>query len=467
MDISRAVQWYRLAARQSHTEAQERLEPIMKKRRRRFCSDHVHSPYDDPDGPDAPACSIVPRAPQHSLVDRVGTDQVFMTPVLSRDDDRDDDDDPSGPSNEPSIGDTTDPDADNLGGASSSARAQAAEESGALSALYDTHEQDGALYLVMEFAEGGNLTNAITNGRLDWPIKARITQGIARGLDYLHRKNVVHRNIKSNNILLAPGMVAKLCDVGMNSVITASRATPGGWIEGNKRWMAPELFHDLPRYSTRSDIFAFGMIMWQMAATSVMPFESHDGSQAVTLIQNGSRDEIPDDTPIEYRMMIEQCWDQDPNKRPRKGAMVWPSMQSLPVSSGGAIMSEERAIRQRDENLSRELPGAHIGVERRMTDVQGVGDSSQSGLDRFSLGNLHRSTPTHMSQPNPPIHDGFSVHILQTLIDEIRQRQLRVCALPAVCKSLADTCGEALHTAQCAPSDADHQRLAQALAGVS
>ncbi|KAF9968427.1 hypothetical protein BGZ73_000130 [Actinomortierella ambigua] len=399
-DNSRAVQWYRLAARQGHTEAQERLDAIVKKRRR-LCPDYAHSPSDDPDGPDAPACHYVPRTP-HSSVDHVETDQVFTVPVLSRDDDKDDVDDSSGFSNEPPTGDTTDSGTGGLRGASPSAGSKAAEESRASSTspliidewiggsescpvyqvrsfvttyaakkfhipyneqhrnafkqeiaalerlrhpnliqLFDTHEQDGSLYLMMEFAASGSLTNAIAHSQLDWSLKVRITQDIARGLDYLHRKNIVHRNIKSNNILLTPGIVAKLCDVGLDSVTTTNRATPDDWmegdeqrIEGNERWMAPELFADPPRYSTKSDMFAFGVVMWQMAAESVRPFLPLSIDKVAQVIQDGCREEIPDHTPAKYEMWIRKCWHQEFENRPEASDLVSFSMDPASLPSG-------------------------------------------------------------------------------------------------------------------------------------
>ncbi|KAF9969652.1 hypothetical protein BGZ73_007924, partial [Actinomortierella ambigua] len=339
-----------------------------------------------------------------------------------------------------------------------------------LDTFQEAREKDGKVFIVTEVVVRDTLSALIKGNELDWPTRYRIVQETARGLEYLHNNKVFHRDLRSDNVLLTESMVVKLCGFGSASTKSASTRLLTNSDDDTVRWMAPELFIGTPLFSAKSDVFAFGMVMWQMAAASLMPLESHNSSEAVILIQNGSRDEIPEETPTEYRMMIEQCWDQNPNKRPRAGAMVTLSIRPISASGDRAFISVEGAISQKGGGMSRELPGAQAGSGGRTTGVLAEGVNSQSGVDRNSLGSFQHSIPTHMSQSRLPSQGSVSVHSLRTLVDEIWQRQPRVkdvLALPEVCKSLAVTCEQALGTAQRAPSDTDHQRLAQALAGVS
>ncbi|KAF9971447.1 hypothetical protein BGZ73_005616 [Actinomortierella ambigua] len=199
--------------------------------------------------------------------------------------------------------------------------------------FHETGKQDGKVFTAMEAFVKDTLSALIKGRELDWPTRYRIVLETAKGLEYLHDNGVIHRDLRSDNVLLTESMVVKLCGFGSASTKSASTRILTNSDDDTVRWMAPELFIGIPLFSTKSDVFAFGMVMWQMAATSMMPLEAHDSSQAATRIQDGRRDEIPNDTPTEYRMTIEQCWDQDPNKRPRASAMVTLSMQSRSVES--------------------------------------------------------------------------------------------------------------------------------------
>ncbi|KAF9977543.1 hypothetical protein BGZ73_005672 [Actinomortierella ambigua] len=207
--------------------------------------------------------------------------------------------------------------------------------------FYGTTEHEGQLVLVMEYADGGSLTEAIKQYKLDWPNKARIAQEMARGLAFIHRRSVLHRDLKSMNVLLTRHMEVKLCDFGMATVNEHSISKSASPVKGTHRWMAPELFVAKPIYSTKSDMFAFGTVMWEMVANCTRPFRDHlDCLMAVNLVRSGVREELPDDTPEDYRRWVERCWDQDPDKRPEANEMVT-------ADEGTAIDSEV----ERSENF--------------------------------------------------------------------------------------------------------------------
>ncbi|KAF9967353.1 hypothetical protein BGZ73_000593, partial [Actinomortierella ambigua] len=115
--------------------------------------------------------------------------------------------------------------------------------------FYRTLEEDGRIYLLMELAEKGSLARAITKGELapdDWVTKKRLASEIARGLAYIHQERVLHRDLKSANVLLTNRMEVKLADFGlakvrsMASAASAANASGVG-LKGTLRWTAPEL----------------------------------------------------------------------------------------------------------------------------------------------------------------------------------------------------------------------------------
>ncbi|KAG0252453.1 hypothetical protein DFQ27_008070 [Actinomortierella ambigua] len=190
--------------------------------------------------------------------------------------------------------------------------------------FYGTTYHEGQLVLIMDYAEGGSLHRAI-EARLiaDWPMKTRIAQEVVRGLAYIHQKDILHRDLKSMNVLLTRHMEVKLCDFGLATVKVRSASKSTSSAKGTTRWMAPELFTARPKYSTKSDMFALGVVMWELAADCTVPFrEQIDNYTVIGLVKNGEREELPGETPLDYRRWVKRCWDQDPAKRPEASEMV-------------------------------------------------------------------------------------------------------------------------------------------------
>ncbi|KAG0258387.1 hypothetical protein DFQ27_004656 [Actinomortierella ambigua] len=194
--------------------------------------------------------------------------------------------------------------------------------------FYGTIEDDGHLYILMEYAENGSLYEMIRgNGLSDWPTKQRIAQEIAKGLVYIHNMKFIHCDLKSGNVLLDTSMVVKICDFGLSAVQDASASQSSGpsQVKGTVRWTAPELFTLHPKYTRKSDVYALGCIMWEIAANKTPPFkDQNDVNIVISCVTKGGREIIPPDTPDEYRQLIERCWAQDPMERPEASEIVHP-----------------------------------------------------------------------------------------------------------------------------------------------
>ncbi|KAG0250386.1 hypothetical protein DFQ27_009425, partial [Actinomortierella ambigua] len=199
--------------------------------------------------------------------------------------------------------------------------------------FYRTHEQPDCIYILMELAEKGSLERAIRKGDIvhdDWTTKTRLAHEIARGLAYIHQEGVLHRDLKSANVLLTKHMEVKLADFGLaqvRSMASAASSASGQAVKGpagTLRWVAPELLYAAkPMYSTKSDVYALGVVMWEMAANCTRPFRDQHDDALVTLgVKHGHREQLPGDTPTEYRQWVERCWAQDPCDRPNAGSVI-------------------------------------------------------------------------------------------------------------------------------------------------
>ena len=130
---------------------------------------------------------------------------------------------------------------------------------------YDTGEDDGTAYIVMELVEGPNLRTLLDErGPLPVPEALRIARGVAAALEEAHRNGIVHRDIKPANVLVPPDGPVKVTDFGIAKVSGKGDLTSAGTIVGTARYLAPEQVRGEPA-DHRSDIFSFGAILYEMA----------------------------------------------------------------------------------------------------------------------------------------------------------------------------------------------------------
>lgn len=187
--------------------------------------------------------------------------------------------------------------------------------------FYAIETHNGSIMMITDYAENGSLSELLENKiiNIEWSLRRRITNEIIIGLSFLHDNRVIHRDLKSANILLNKHNEVKLCDFGLAKIKikTQSTMTTNDKKVGTVRWMAPELFSDKPKYSFKSDIYSLAIVMWEIASRNTVPFSKIQGdSVVINCVSNGSREDIPIETPSDYKQWIEKCWDKDPEERP-------------------------------------------------------------------------------------------------------------------------------------------------------
>ena len=137
--------------------------------------------------------------------------------------------------------------------------------------VFDYGQQGTLVYLVMELLEGGSLADSMRRGPLSMDLASRLLDQIASALDYAHRRGILHRDVKPQNVLLDSEGNAHLTDFGIAKIVfeTAS-LTAGGVAMGTPSYMSPEQFQGLP-LDSRADIYALGIMLFEML-TGKLPF---------------------------------------------------------------------------------------------------------------------------------------------------------------------------------------------------
>ncbi len=183
--------------------------------------------------------------------------------------------------------------------------------------------------IVMEYMPNGSLYSVLRNTKqpLDWSIRIRIAIDIASGISFLHQEHILHRDIKSLNVLLDASYGAKLTDFGLSKVKSESRSQSMATrtnreAVGTIAWMAPELFGRKAIYTQKSDIYSFGITLWELASRKIPFADAGNPALIPSWVSQGEREDIPKDCPQKLASLITACWDASPDKRPDANAVI-------------------------------------------------------------------------------------------------------------------------------------------------
>ncbi len=166
------------------------------------------------------------------------------------------------------------------------ARAASALNHPNVTTIYEIREYNNQLYIAMEFVEGRSLKTIVTAGHdQPLPLSKILDIGIqvCEGLAASHEKGIVHRDIKSENIILTPKGQAKIMDFGLAKVKGATRLTKTGSTLGTAAYMSPEQAQG-EEVDGRSDIFSFGVVLYELL-TGRLPFRGeHPAALAYSIL---------------------------------------------------------------------------------------------------------------------------------------------------------------------------------------
>ncbi|KAH0454840.1 hypothetical protein IEQ34_016764 [Dendrobium chrysotoxum] len=180
----------------------------------------------------------------------------------------------------------------------------------------------GSFAAITEYMVDGSLRSALINYSrfLDKRKCILIAIDVAFGMEYLHDQNIIHFDLKSDNLLVNlrdPNRpICKVGDFGLSKV-KCSTLISSGCPQGTIPWMAPELFNgrrDL--ISEKVDVFSFGIVMWELLMGQEPYANIPDEVIIDGIVSNTLRPSVPESCDPEWRSLMEQCWSTEPSKRP-------------------------------------------------------------------------------------------------------------------------------------------------------
>ncbi len=183
--------------------------------------------------------------------------------------------------------------------------------------IFDTGEDRGSHFIVMEYIEGRTLKELLAEGPLGHTKAARIAVQIARALAHAHRSGIVHRDIKPHNVIIANDGVAKIADFGISKVLDQPGLTQTGKVLGTAEYISPE--QALGRTADKkSDIYSFGVVLFEML-TGAPPFSGKNPVEVAAMHATTYPPKAVDlnpDVPRRFSALVDRLLSKDPEERP-------------------------------------------------------------------------------------------------------------------------------------------------------
>jgi predicted Ser/Thr protein kinase len=210
------------------------------------------------------------------------------------------------------------------------ARAASAVNHPAIAQIYDIEESDDTTFITMEYVDGSTVRKLVERQELDLGSALEVGIQVAEGLARAHEAGIIHRDIKSDNVMVTRDGHPKILDFGLAKLMDsdtgssesgASRMetvtrTQAGMILGTVNYMSPEQARGLPA-DRRSDVFSFGILLYEMAS-GVLPFKGAsmlDTLHAIAYEQTRPITTLKANLPYSLQKVIDRCLQKKPEDR--------------------------------------------------------------------------------------------------------------------------------------------------------
>ncbi|KAJ7926346.1 kinase-like domain-containing protein, partial [Mycena leptocephala] len=195
---------------------------------------------------------------------------------------------------------------------------------------------DSRLCLISPWMENGHLQQFLKNAPFGID-RVSLIADVAMGLEYLHAKHVVHGDLKATNILVTPSDRACIADFGLSSIVDVLslkfRHSTLSVRVGTARYQAPELLLNERSNHFGSDVYAFACVGYEILTGKAPFFEvANDMAVGLKVIGGGRPSRLEMISPAHLWMLLEDCWDQNPDQRPTMSKILF-RLVSHPIAA--------------------------------------------------------------------------------------------------------------------------------------
>ena len=257
------------------------------------------------------------------------------------------------------------------------ARAAAALNHPHICTIYEVGETGGQAFIAMELVEGRPLDRVIPAGGLTTREVVDYGTQIADAAAHAHDKGILHRDLKTANIMLTGARRVKVLDFGLAKRVSrdggpdvttamSTLVTEAGRVAGTLAYMSPEQLRGLPA-TAASDVWALGIVLYEMA-TGRRPFEGTTSFEIASAILNESPRALPDTVPPALETIINRCLEKDASDRYQQAAELRAALETA-ESAVGAPSLASRAAARRGHLHPRSMPAWWLPVLAALTAI--------------------------------------------------------------------------------------------------
>ncbi|XP_078431031.1 serine/threonine-protein kinase 52-like [Wolffia australiana] len=196
--------------------------------------------------------------------------------------------------------------------------------------------------VVLEYLPGGTLKSFLIRNsckKLPFKVVMQIAIDLARGLSYLHSKKIVHRDVKTENMLMDKARVVKIADFGVARLEAQNPSDMTGET-GTLGYMAPEVLNGNP-YNRKCDVYSFGICLWEIYCCD-MPYPDLSFAEVSSaVVRQNLRPEIPRCCPSALASVMKKCWDANPDRRLEMDEVVR-ILEAIDTSKGGGMIPDDQ-----------------------------------------------------------------------------------------------------------------------------
>ncbi|XP_026029576.1 tyrosine-protein kinase ABL1 isoform X1 [Astatotilapia calliptera] len=173
-------------------------------------------------------------------------------------------------------------------------------------------------YIITEFMTHGNLLDYLrecNREEVNAVVLLHMATQISSAMEYLEKKNFIHRDLAARNCLVGENHLVKVADFGLSRLMIGDTYTAHAGAKFPIKWTAPESLA-YNKFSIKSDVWAFGVLLWEIATYGMSPYPGIDLSQVYELLEKDYRMDRPEGCPEKVYELMMACWKWNPSERP-------------------------------------------------------------------------------------------------------------------------------------------------------
>ncbi|XP_053542158.1 tyrosine-protein kinase TXK [Ictalurus punctatus] len=183
--------------------------------------------------------------------------------------------------------------------------------------IYGVCTMQHPICIVLEFMENGSLLQVLRHhgNSLECVRLLAMCQDVCEGMQYLEHNNFIHRDLAARNCMVNEKNVVKVCDFGMARYVLDDQYTSSLGSRFPVKWSPPEVLH-YNKFSSKSDVWSFGVLMWEVFSEGRTPFGNRPNPEVVDEVTQGVRLYKPHKAPTNIYKIMYKCWHERPQGRP-------------------------------------------------------------------------------------------------------------------------------------------------------